>query len=47
MRMNQLGDLLKTKRIGRAAHLGPDIESDIEEAEKEKQTISGKISKHY
>jgi hypothetical protein len=31
--MNPLGDLLKTKRIGRAAHLGPDIESDIEEAE--------------
>jgi hypothetical protein len=28
-----LGDLLKTKRIGKAAHLGPDIEFDIEEAE--------------
>jgi hypothetical protein len=36
MKMNQLGDLLKTKRIGRTAHLGPDIESDIEEAEEGK-----------
>jgi hypothetical protein len=34
MRMNQLGDLLKTKRIGRETYLGPDIESDIGEAEK-------------
>jgi hypothetical protein len=33
MRMNQLRDLLKMKGIGRAAHLGPDVESDIEEGE--------------
>jgi hypothetical protein len=29
-RMNQLGDLLKMKRIGRAAHLGSDIEEEGE-----------------
>jgi hypothetical protein len=35
MRMNQFANLLKTKRIGRRAIEGPDIESDIEEGEKE------------
>jgi hypothetical protein len=34
-RMNQLAKLLKVKRIGRARIHGPDIISDIEEAEKE------------
>jgi hypothetical protein len=33
--MNKLAQLLKVKRIGRAANLGPDIESDIAEAEEE------------
>jgi hypothetical protein len=33
MRMNQLASLLKTKRIGRPAIEGPDVESDIEEGE--------------
>jgi hypothetical protein len=32
-RMNQLAKLLKMYKIGRARILGPDIESDIEEAE--------------
>jgi hypothetical protein len=31
--MNQLAKPLKEKRIGRAAILGPDIESEIEEAD--------------
>jgi hypothetical protein len=31
--MNQLANLLKINRIGRAQILGPDIESDVEEAE--------------
>jgi hypothetical protein len=31
--MNQLANLLKMNRIGRARILEPDIESDIEEAE--------------
>jgi hypothetical protein len=33
MRMNQLARPLKTKRIGRPAIEGPDIESDTEEGE--------------
>jgi hypothetical protein len=33
MKMNQFANLLKTKRIGRPAIEGPDIESDIEEGE--------------